>query len=253
MKLIIETTDNRLKLIAEDFKKRGYSVKEFEDTDTTTSIAGDVFIFPPTKKFTASELSAFSAGVKIFTGKLSTEAKGICTQKGIDCIDYFDYELFSIKNAILTSEGVLAKILELSPKSIYQNNILILGYGRCGKALSGLLAKLGATFAVCDFNEQFCQQAYYSTQRVFYGKAFLGSVNEFDVIVNTIPCQILTDDDVRRISIETLYLEIASVQSISSSATQNINYIKLPALPSKFCPKTASDLIGEIITAHLEK
>lgn len=62
-------------------------------------------------------------------------------------------EIFTTKNANITAEGVLALILEHSPKSIFENNVLIIGAGRIAKAMAIILGRLGVNYAVVRFNK----------------------------------------------------------------------------------------------------
>lgn len=251
LKLFIDTADNRLKIILSKLKKQNFEVYEVNEATITLATAGDAFIYSPVKKFTNTELLNFANGVTIFAGTPLENLTQICKEKGINFVNYLSYETFSIKNANLTSEGILAKILELSPKSIYENKILILGYGRCGKALATILNKLNVNFAICDYDKSNYENAFFITNQVYFKNAFFRHLNKFDVIVNTIPHQIISDKNALKINKDAIYLEIASMQSLSNNSASILNYHKLPALPSKYSPLTASNLLLEVIGSNL--
>ena len=251
MKFFIDTSDNRLKIILNKLQKQNYETVEVYEGSTKLAKAGDVFIFSPVKKFASTEIQNFPNSITIFAGVPLDDLTQICKEKNIKFINYLSYEPFSIKNANLTSEGILAKILELSPKSIYENHILILGYGRCGKALSQILSKLNVDFAICDYDKNNYENAFFIANRVYFKDEFYKDISKFDIIINTIPHQLIDDETALKIDNDAIYLEIASVQSLSDKSISILNYHKLPALPSKFCPLSASNLIYEIIKSNL--
>lgn len=62
--------------------------------------------------------------------------------------DYMKYESFVLKNAFLTAEGAVTLIEENTAYSLYRAEILIIGYGRIGKALHNILKGYGADITV---------------------------------------------------------------------------------------------------------
>ena len=64
--------------------------------------------------------------------------------------DYMKYESFVLKNAFLTAEGAVTLIEENTAYSLYRAEILIIGYGRIGKALHNILKGYGADITVCS-------------------------------------------------------------------------------------------------------
>ena len=76
----------------------------------------------------------------IITGKVPINVEN----KKMQIINILEREDFAVYNAIATAEGAIASIVENTKITIYDSNILILGFGRIGKVLANRLKGLGA-------------------------------------------------------------------------------------------------------------
>ena len=60
----------------------------------------------------------------------------------------FENEEFTLKNALLTSEGIISVLLEKIPSTIFGMNIAITGYGRIAEYTANKLKLLGADVSI---------------------------------------------------------------------------------------------------------
>lgn len=65
-------------------------------------------------------------------------------------LDYCKNENFAEKNGILTAEGALWLAQNHLERALYRSRVLVCGYGRIGRVLSGLLLAHGADVTVCS-------------------------------------------------------------------------------------------------------
>ena len=64
------------------------------------------------------------------------------------CIDYNMLDSYALLNAVPTAEGAIKIAIENTNFTLWQSNILVIGYGRVGKILADRLKKLGANVTV---------------------------------------------------------------------------------------------------------
>ena len=72
----------------------------------------------------------------------AAEAKGLLFR------DYFAREELAVANAVPTSEGAIQIAMEELPITLHGARVLVIGFGRLGKVLSGQLKGLGALVSV---------------------------------------------------------------------------------------------------------
>ena len=91
-----------------------------------------------------------------------------------------------LKNAFLTAEGAVTLIEENTHYSLYRANILIIGYGRIGKALHNILKGYGAYVTVCSRSkESEADSVFNGAKHISFND--LKSANDADIIINTVP------------------------------------------------------------------
>ena len=152
MTYFIDNSDLRNLIVAKKLEQKNNKVLMLEDVKNVS--AGDTVIFAPNKKFSAEYLYSLPNSITLICGALPSEQIEILQHKNITYTNLMKDEIFTIKNANLTAEGVLSVILENSPRSLYKNNVLILGGGRIALALAVIFNKLGVNFAITSYNKE---------------------------------------------------------------------------------------------------
>lgn len=247
MTYYIDTVDKRNQTLKNLLKSNGFNVGEYNLANVGFMKSGDILVFAPNKKLQPEELNNIPNDIEIFSGNVSDEAKKLFEKKNIKYNNILNDEVFAIKNAKLTAEGVLVIILEQSERSIFENNILILGAGRVGKATAVLFEKLGLTFSLVSYKAENFAENYLLSNKNFFKRAFKDEIKNFDIIVNTIPAKILDKEIIDNIANNTIFIEIASINTLNLDDVQNFYYILSPALPQKYSCETAGKLLYESI------
>ena len=247
MTYFIDVLDKRNLYLKNKLQNLGRSVADYDENNLSSMQTGDYLIFSPAKKFDLNYFDKLPNNICFMAGNIPEKAKQILKNKNIKYINLMDDEIFTVKNANLTCEGILALILEKSERSIYKSNVLILGGGRIAKALGIMFGRLGVKFSIVSFNEIKYPSYFTFTNSCYYKKSFLKDLNKFDIIVNTIPAKVFEDDELDKISSETIFIETASLNCLNKEKAINFNYILAPALPTKYAPITASDYMFDVI------
>lgn len=199
----------------------------------------------------------------VMGGRMSPRLRDYTAKRGIKAYDYFNREELLIKNAVPTAEGAIGIAIEKTERTLFGAKIAILGYGRIAEALSSRLKALGSeitVFARKSASIAKAQSEGYKGTKIEYknGVSTLNALAEdgFDVIFNTVPHWIVTEDIVAKLSEDTLFIDLASAPGgIDLVAAKKYGYevIRAPSLPGKTAPKTAGAIIAESIFNIIEE
>ncbi len=192
----------------------------------------------------------------VLAGRLTDETRAVFDSGGIKIIDYYESEELQIKNAVPTAEGALAIAMNELPVTIRKSKCAVLGYGRIGKVLAEMLNNMGADVTVA---------ARKSTDRVWAEtvgcnsedfKEFFKSDEKFNVIFNTVPSCIIGKEELSKIPLDTLIIDLAaSPGGIDVKAVRESGHkvIWALSLPGKCSPFTAGEIIGDTIVDILRR
>ncbi len=193
---------------------------------------------------------------KILVGMASKNILREFQGKGAVCDDYFVKEEFTLKNALLTSEGILSVILENIPSTIFGMDIAITGYGRIAEYTAHKLKLLGANVSVFARNSVALTKAENSGLRAYKLNDLIVYANTFDCIVNTVPSLIISDEIIKQTKNDVLLVETASapygIDFIAAEQLERTVY-KAFSLPGKTAPKTAGIIIAQTIEQMLKE
>ena len=165
-------------------------------------------------------------------------------------IDIMKNEELTVFNTIATAEGTIKIIIENTNKIIHKSKILILGFGRVAKTLAFKLNGLNANITCAARKDS--DFAWIST----YGFNSINinnlekKLSNYDVIINTVPYQILTKKELNYIKKESLLIDLASAPggiNKKESKELGLKYIWALALPGKVAPYSTAEFIKKII------
>lgn len=251
MKFFLDLTDKRLPFVKDYLQQQKKQVEGFNKEDMSYINSGDVIIVSPAFKWNETLVNALPNNITIFAGNISDDYKLTIKNKKIKYINFMTHEDFVLKNAILTAEGFLSDLILNTKSSMFNQQILILGSGRVAKAVGYLFYKLGLTFDFAMRNEKEYNHTKLFARKCFLGDSYKKVLKDYDVVINTIPAVIFDDKDANKFKKDCYVFELASKQCLEGVSTQNFNYVLCPALPSKYTPKTAADLMIEILNLYL--
>ena len=182
-----------------------------------------------------SELFAYNRPLYI-GGKLCENFYNVANEMNCQCIDYLNREELSILNAIPTSEGAIQIMMEELPITLHDSNCLVLGFGRIAKVLAHMLTGLGAHVSCCA--RKHSDLAWISTlgYRPMHILELPENVRDFDVILNTIPAQVLTREVLDKTKTDVLVIALASKPGgvdFEAARELNIKTIWALSLPGK--------------------
>lgn len=270
--------DKRQKYLGEYLKKQGNSVETYglydwdDDSERLKALITNksVIILPlPVSKngktvfmpFSKRELpltrlmSLIGSENKVFGGMFSKDFSRILQEKQIPFYDYYDSTFIS-ENAYLTAFGTLKIILEHIDFAVSLGSFAVTGYGRVGRETAELLKKLSCDVTVFARSEEAQNTASLRGCKAEELKNLKSQAEKFDIIINTVPQNIIDAQTLKNIRPDCKIIELASAPfgvKPEEAEKYSVSVIKAPGLPGKYTAKTAGELIGKKIVKTFQE
>lgn len=163
---------------------------------------------------------------------------------------YYYNEAFLCANSCLTAQGVLRLILENVERDINLLSVAVLGYGRCGKEICRYLRNSG--FSVTSFSRRTQTRLQAESNGVLSDdiKNITEKLYGFDIIVNTVPSNIIDKNSLAKFNDNSLYIETASKPfgfDVSEIDSCSFRYVSASGLPGRFTPISAGENIADTV------
>lgn len=192
----------------------------------------------------------------LITGVCPDAMKALCTKYCIYLHEYTKEEAFKTLNAVPTAEGAIALAVEHTEKTLWQSKVLIIGNGCIGKALSLRLRAFGADVTVSARKpEDYAELQANGVQYIKTAEAYK-ELGAYDVIFNTVPKRIFTEDELLKLKKSQLFVDLASAPfglDHEKADEYPMKVLKAGSLPGKFSPVTAAELAVNAICQTIEK
>lgn len=256
---IVDITDARLKNVKQTLIDAGHSAYSFLEDEKygDNSEIQYVFIFPPYTPIDLRLAKSLSKQCVVFAlGCFELEARQMLKDKQIKAYFYNDDEMLVMKNAYLTAEGTLAAIINNTQKALKGLKILILGYGRVGKALGKILTDIGGQVSVATSEVYELALAAISVDSVYTLSEYQDDIGIFDCLVNTVPKMILKGDLLQHIRKDAFIIDLASLPGgidIEAAEKLGLNVLHYLGVPAKTAAITAGQYLYESVQRALDK
>ena len=183
-------------------------------------------------------------------GMVSPEVREAGEGAGLQVFDYYAREECMVANAVPTAEGAVQVAMEQMPFTLHSARVLVLGFGRVGKLTAHRMRALGArvTVAAADYGDLAWAAAYnYESIRLEELACELGG---FQLIVNTIPAQVLDARRLAWVDPAVFILDLASAPGgvdLIRGEELGLHILQAPGLPGRTAPVTAAAAIRDSI------
>ena len=186
----------------------------------------------------------------LIAGHLPEALKKDMKENDINFIDIAKREEFVVLNAIATAEGTIQIAMEETQRTLHGSKILIMGFGRVGKVLAKMLSGLGA--------EVYCEARRDDDlawiQVYGYKPIHLVNLNKhldkFDIIINTIPFQVLNEDKLSLVRNDVVIIDLASNPGgvdVKAAKEKGIKLVWALSISGRVAPLTSAEYIIETL------
>ena len=158
------------------------------------------------------------------------------------------------ENAVPTVEGIIADVINNTDKTLADSSVLVFGYGNIGTLLVKYLEMLGASVSVSIIKESDKElldsmgiSNFYSYNR----EDLISGIKGVDVIINTVPSTVISDNLIRFINPDAYVLDIASHPHGIDQEVLAEYFIKSKlylGIPGKIAPKTSGKILSKKIS-----
>ncbi len=195
-------------------------------------------------------------GQQLFAGKIPETLINKIKEKGVICHDFMKMEQVEEENSLATAEGALAEAITLSVNNLHTGNCLILGYGKCGKAIANLLKGWQIPTTVAVRREEARAEA---ESQGFHGvllEQLTERIGSMTFIFNTIPAMVLKGELLDRLEKDAVIVDIASAPGGTDFETcerLGIKAVLSLGIPGRYSPKTSADILLRAMLPICEK
>ena len=187
---------------------------------------------------------------KIFGGVIPEGFRKICGERNIGCFDYMQEEPLTIFNAIATAEGAILEALLHKDTQLHQSEVLVLGYGRCGRVLADKLKGLSAQVTVCTENPEELASAATMGVRTLELSEMPQYVGNYEYIFNSIPATVITESWLKEMKEDSLVIDIASNRvGVDYEAADRLKreVLYCPGLPGKYASLSCAEKLVDFV------
>lgn len=203
-----------------------------------------------TKDNTTIFLKDFSENLQqnqiLFGGNISKMVLEVAKGKNVACYDFMKMEDVALDNAITTAEGAIAEAITLSTQNINEENSLILGYGRCAKAIAQRMKGLNGKITIAARREEVRQEALAEGYSAVSLEEMVDHIPRTQFIFNTIPAMVLDARLIDMIHPDAVVIDIASSPGgtdFDACKKKGITAKLSLGLPGRYSPKTSAKIL----------
>lgn len=205
-----------------------------------------------TLTLTADHFAALPKHCLVFSGIAKPYLKKSCALYGLTLFQLMERDDVAIYNSIPTVEGALMMAIQNTDITIHGSQCVVLGLGRVGLSLVRTLHAIGAKVKVGVRSEADVARCFEMGLEAAFDTCYLEeNLHEADVIFNTIPALILSEEVLLKVPHDTVIIDLASKPGgvdFSFAEKRGIKAILAPSLPGIVAPKTAGRILAQTIT-----
>ena len=202
------------------------------------------------KEITIREMMHNINAKVLIAGSILPEVYEMANDEYIEIIDIMKREELAVLNTIATAEGTIQVAIENTNRILHGSEVLILGFGRIGKVLARKLAGLSVKVTCAARKDEDLAWIEAYGHKSLNINNLCENLRPFDIIINTVPHIILTEQKLEYVKKETLLIDLASNPGgIDKKAIKdrNLKFVWALSLPGKVAPTTSAEFIKNTI------
>ena len=201
-------------------------------------------------------LDALRPGQLVCAGMVGEKLQAMAGSRRLVLRDYFAREELAVLNAIPTAEGAIQIAMEELPITLHNARVLVIGFGRLGRALAPRLRALGAQVWVSA--RRYEQRA--AAEGMGLGSAGVERLWDwlcsYDLVVNTVPAPVLGVEELAALKEGALVIDLASRPGgvdLDAARALGVHVVWALSLPGRVAPVTAGRYIKDTVYHIMEE
>lgn len=151
-------------------------------------------------------------------------------------------ERLTLRNAVYTAEGAIHAVSERALFSLSECSALVVGYGRIGRALTGMLLGYGTKVTVAARSQEARSLAERAGAKAVDMEGMLRELPLQRAVFSTPPQRVLEEAQLSCLRRDALLVDLSSPPygvDLKAAQAMGLNAWREPGLPGRFCPESA--------------
>lgn len=200
-------------------------------------------------------MSQIPSRVLFLIGTANESLRAAAQESGFNLVEIAKLEEFACRNAVPTAEGAVQLALENLPFTINEAEMLVLGFGRVGKAVAKLLSAMGARVTVAARKESQRQEAESLGCESLDLRLLAGRIGRYRAVFNTVPAPVLDKPRLSALTPGSLIIDLASFPGgtdFAEASKLKLKAVLASGLPGKTAPESAGKILSEAVFKILQ-
>lgn len=189
------------------------------------------------------------AGTPWLVGRAGPWLRAAAAEHGLPLVTYADLPEFALRNAVPTAEGAIAEAARRSGCTAWGQRALVVGAGRCGRALVQRLHALGCRVRCAARSAQGRAEAELLGAEAVPLDALPRAARDCGWVFNTVPAPVLGAEVLGALPSGALVLDLASAPGgtdFAAARALGVEAVLLPGIPGRMFPRTAGRIVAEV-------
>ena len=191
-------------------------------------------------------------GQQIVCGKIDEKTIETIKQKKLMLHQPLSDEEYLLENAKLTAEGAVCSAMNKMAIALKDAKCMVIGYGRIGKELTKMFRSFGAEVIVAARREETRKEAGDGSIPI---SRIWSVINKMDLILNTVPYNLITESSLFSIKHTAFLIELASKPygfDMARAKSIGVRAYLESGLPGRYCPESAASALFRFIERSVQ-
>ncbi|MFI8574631.1 MULTISPECIES: dipicolinic acid synthetase subunit A [Rossellomorea] len=223
-----------------------------------TNLQGEIDTIFSNEKIVLTEevVSQTPEHCTIYSGISNKYLDEIMSSTNRELVQLFERDDVAIYNSIPTVEGTIMMAIQHTDFTIHGSTIVILGLGRVGMSVARTFHHLGGKVKVGARKSEHLARVTEMGLEPFHLDNLEKEVENCDICINTIPVHIVKAAVIAKMPAHTLIIDLASKPGGTDfryAEKRGIKALLAPGLPGIVAPKTAGQILANVLCQLLEE
>ncbi|MBS4172568.1 dipicolinic acid synthetase subunit A [Bacillus sp. FJAT-49736] len=237
-----------------DFSEIDAIILPITGTDANGQV--EMIFSAETVEITEEMLLKTPAHCTIYTGIKNAFLEEMTKKVKRRLVMLFERDDVAIYNSIPTVEGTIMMAIQHTEFTIHGSTVAVLGLGRVGMSVARSFHHLGAKVKVGARKSEHLARITEMGLVPFHLNDIDKEVRDIDICINTIPHLVVNASVIQKMPTHTLIIDLASKPGGTDfryAEKRGIKALLAPSLPGIVAPKSAGQILGNVLAQLLEE